>query len=203
VPVPFPRKLDAYRAGDTRVQREFLADVEPVLRGMVRRSMGRDLRAMEESVDISQTLLLALHMRLERGQVEFEDESDLRAYLHAMVRHKLANRSAKAKAEKRGGGKQPASLDAAPRQGDEGPRPAPAEDLTASVVMQVTEMQERIKAELSDEERRIFEGRLEGRSFAEIADATGSTPDAVRMAWSRARKRLLKRGLLQGWRQIG
>ena len=61
----------------------------------------------------------------------------------------------------------------------------------------VAEIRARISAELSDEEQAILKGRLEGRTNKEIAEKMGKSPDAVRMAWNRARENLVAKGVLE------
>ena len=187
--------LTTYGTKDTDSQQEFLEAVQPLILKYVQQSMGMKLRALEESVDISQSLLLGFHMRMVSGEVRLENEAALKAYLRAMVRNKLAKRSAAMNAVKRGGGSQPLSLDAA--IDDEASLPMPVDNLTASVVAHVKETKERIDSEIGEEEQFILEGRLMGRTDREIAEDLGKTPDAVRMIWSRSRERLIGRGILR------
>ena len=184
--------MQAYREGDATAQEELLADVERILQSYVHHSMGDQLKSLEESTDLSQSLLFGFHMALSKGKVELENEGALRAYLRTMVRNKLANQSDAMKAAKRGKGKLPASLD------DEQRLNPPVDNITASVTFRLAEMQERIRQELSPDEEAILEGRLVGRSYPEIAQDLGKSPDAVRVMWGRARERLRKRGLIPG-----
>ena len=187
--------LTAYCTEGTDAQQEFLEAVQPLILKYVQQAMGAKLRTLEESVDISQSLLLGIHMRMASGEMRLENEGALKAYLRAMVRNKLAKRASAMNAIKRGGGSQPMSLDAA--IDDEASLPLPTDDLTASVVARVKETKERIDGEMSEEERFILEGRLMGRTDREIGEDLGKTPDAVRMIWSRSRKRLVGRGILR------
>ncbi len=182
--------MQAYREGDATAQEELLADVEPILQRYVHHSMGAQLKSLEESIDLSQSLLLGFHMALLKGKVELENEGALRAYLRTMVRNKLANQGDAMKAAKRGKGKRPASLDAELRLNP------PTHNITASVRFRVTEMQDRIRQELGPDEEAILEGRLLGRSYPEIARDLGKSADAVRVMWGRARERLRERGLI-------
>jgi DNA-directed RNA polymerase specialized sigma24 family protein len=152
--------------------------------------MGKKLRSMEESTDLCQSVLLAFHLRAEAGKLEMDDEAKIRAYLRGMLRNKLANRADILKAAKRGGGERPAPLE------DSGGRPidVPAYDPTASVLASVAEMKLRLERHLDRDEMAILEGRLAGRTNAEIAAELGTTADAVRMKWNRARERLVRAG---------
>jgi DNA-directed RNA polymerase specialized sigma24 family protein len=98
------------------------------------------------------------------------------------------------KAAKRGGGVRPVPIAAE----DEGPDiPLPALDPTASMVAGTAEARLRIERELGPEERAILAGLLAGRNYREIAEKLGKTPDGVRMAWNRAREKLVRRGVIE------
>ena len=120
--------LDAYRGGDPQAQDRLLKAVEPMLLRYVQRDMGAQARSMEQSVDLSQSLLLAFHIALSQGKAEMRDEAGLRAYLRTMVRNKLANRADRNKAAKRGSGERPLSIDS--DQDEEVKLQIPAENLT-------------------------------------------------------------------------
>ena len=193
-----PDRLRAYRAGDPEVSDEVLGHVEGLLQRYVRGEMGPKLRSLEESVDLTQSLLLAFHMAASDGKIGAGDEPGLRAYLKSMVRHKIANRADRIGAQKRGGGRLPASLDS--NFDDEASLPLPADNLTASVVFRVKETRQRIEEHSSEEERVILEGRLLGRTDREIAAELGKSPDAVRMIWQRARARMVQQKILRDLR---
>jgi len=191
-----PDQLRAYRAGDSQARDEVLGQVEGLLRHYVRGEMGAKLRSLEESIDLTQSLMLAFHMAASDGKIGVSNEPGLRAYLKSMVRHKIANRADMFSAQKRGGGKLPTSL-TRDHLDDEASLPLPADDLTASVVFRVKETRERIEEHSSEEERTILEGRLLGRTDREIADDLGKSPDAVRMIWQRARARMVQQKILR------
>jgi len=187
--------IDAYRRGEKGAPLELLVAAEPLLRRYVQTSMGDKLRSLEESIDVSQSLMLAFHVQVSAHKVEFENENALKGYLRTMVRHKLANRADAMSAAKRGGGAIPASLD------DEASLPLPTNDLTASIVARVSETKSQIDEELDEEEQAILEGRLMGLTNREIADRLGKTADAVRMVWNRSRSRLVQRQILRDPRE--
>jgi len=187
--------LDAYRAGDLAAQDRLLKAVEPMLLRYVQRDMGAQARSLEQSVDLSQSLLLAFHIALSQGKAEMTNEAGLRSYLRTMVKNKLANRSDRNKAAKRGGGERPLSIDRGDE--DEVRLQVPAENLTASMFVRVSEMRHRMRMVLTPEEESVLEGRLRGLSYIEIANDLGKTPDGVRMLWKRARDRLVERGIIE------
>jgi len=195
---PTPRTISellaAYRAGDEDARDELLARLEKELRGITRGLLGRQIRNERESVDICQSLLLAFHLRAADGRVEIENEAAFRGYLRSMIRHKLANLSDRIRAAKRGGGARPLSL--TPDADEEDAVELPSVDPAASVVARTEELRRGLAESLSTEELAILEGRLAGKTNAEIADALEKSPDAIRMSWNRARKKLIERGLV-------
>jgi len=189
--------MSRYRDGDETAQHELLTRLETELRGLVRALMGNQIRSERESVDVCQSLMLAFHMRAAEGKVELENEKAMRAYLRSMIRHKMANLSDRIRTAKRGGGTQPISIEANQADPEQGAGiQLPAFDPSASMVAGTAELRLRLEAALTAEELSILEGRLSGRSNQEIADEIGKTADGVRMAWNRAREKLVSRGLL-------
>ena len=178
----------AYRQGDANARQELMAQVEALLEQFVHGAMGTKLRTLEESIDLSQSVMLAFHLGAVAGKIDLDGEQALKGYLHAMVQHKLANRSDKLKAAKRGGGEQPLTAEAGAA--------VEASDLSASRTAHLDETKTRIQAVLNAEELEIFEGRMLGRTNREIGEDLDKTADAVRMIWNRARERLLNKGIL-------
>ena len=158
---------------------------------MVRGEMGRALRTLEESMDLTQSVMLGFHIRAAAGKVTLTDRRALEHYLRAMVKNKMANRGARLKTLKRGGGLAPDPLSGSDLE-------VPAADLSASTVLRVKEIKRRLQNALSAEEMVILEGRLTGRTHEEIGqDLGGKSAAAVRMAWTRARERLVRIGLVE------
>ena len=120
------------------------------------------------------------------------DQAAMAAYLRTMIRHKLANLSDRVRALKRGGGAKDLGIDE-----EEGIQ-LPALDPTASMVAGTAEMRRKIEEALSPEERAILEGRLAGRTNADIGERIGKSADAVRMVWNRARVKLERIGIRPG-----
>ncbi|MHC4959336.1 MAG: RNA polymerase sigma factor [Planctomycetota bacterium] len=186
--------INAYRDGDTEAQEKLLEQVQPMVRRLVRSAMGGYLRTIEESVDLSQSLLLAFHMQIAGGRAVFDNEAALRGYLRRMVSHKMASRARSSRAQKRGGGVAPTSFNGR----EEIILPRAVDNTTPSAVFHVKEMRTALDNELDEEERFILEGRLLGRTFGEIATDLDKTPDAVRMIWNRSRDRMVERGIVRG-----
>jgi RNA polymerase sigma factor (sigma-70 family) len=185
---PLPELIEAYKTGDATAQTELLEKLETQLRGLVRALLGKQIRTERESMDVCQSLLLAFHLQAKQGKVKIDSEDALRAYLRAMIRHKLANLSDRIRTAKRGGGKAPASAE---------DLALPSFDPSASMVAGTAEMRAKLEQVLEKDELAILEGRLAGRTNKEVANDLGKTPDAVRMTWNRAREKLVQRGILE------
>lgn len=180
--------LEGYRKGDAAAQTELLTRLEAQLRMLVRALVGKQIRTERESMDVCQSLLLAFHLQAEAGKVAFENEEAFKGYLRTMIRHKLANLSDRIKTAKRGGGAVAVPQDELQ---------LPAFDPSASMVAGTAELRQKMEGALGEEERAILEGLLSGRGYAEIAGELGKSPDAVRMAWKRARECLIAQGVLK------
>lgn len=182
--------LDAYYEGDDSAREEVLARIERLLLPVVRSLMSSRLRVERDSMDVCQSLLLDFHARAESGSLDLETEKALGGYIRAMVRNKLANLSDRMGATRRGG-----NTKAVPLEGAALPA-APAWS-SPSVLVYAAEIHQRIAEELSEEEWRILQGRLAGRTNREIAAELDKSPDAVRMVWNRTRERLIREGWLE------
>lgn len=180
--------LEGYRRGDPEAQTELLTRLEAQLRMLVRALVGKQIRTERESQDICQSLLLAFHLQAGAGKVAFENEEAFKGYLRTMIRHKLANLADRIKTTKRGGG-----AAAVPQEELQ----LPAFDPSASMVAGTAELRQKMEGALGEEERAILEGLLAGRGYAEIAGELDKSPDAIRMAWNRARDRLVAQGVLK------
>lgn len=193
-PSSFSKLLQAYERGDPEARQRVMKRAAALSKSFASQAMGRGLRSIEESIDIAQSVMLAFHVGAAAGEVELPSDQALKGYLRGMVRNKLANRSDKMKAAKRGGGQKLASLEDLEDASDTVPRKGPIS--TASTIVRAEELKSRIEAALSDEERTVFEGRLQGQTNAEIAQQLGKNGDAVRMIWNRARERVIRLGLV-------
>ena len=183
--------MAAYRECDAEAEGQLLERMEGLLRGTVRKLMGRGIRFDRESMDVCQSVLLAFHLQARDGKIDFENEAALAGFLRTMVRHKMANLSDHMRALKRGGGAKGVDIDGDGFQ-------LPALDPSASMVAGTAEIRKKIEATLGPEERAILEGRLAGRTNKEIGEKLGKSADAVRMIWNRAREKLADSGYRPG-----
>ena len=158
--------------------------------------------ASGEAEDVLQEFFAML---IERSVIAAADPARgrFRAFLLAALRHFLANQRDKARAQKRGGGMQIISLDIA--GAEDRYRQEPTHDLTAERLFDrrwAVQLLDRALGQLQeqyarDEKSALFEALKPmltaadepGESYARIAALMGMTPDAVKTAAHRLRRR--------------
>ncbi len=161
------------RQGDPQAVRELLRQHEPFLRAMIHlRLIDGRLRRTVDTMDIFQTLLKDfLDLTRERSaHPPPEASADVRAFLAAAIHHKILTRLRK---ERRNAGSlpdgwQPLSPESPARQ---------AED---------QDYQQAIRDRLPEPARRLFELKMQGFTWPEIAAQVGGRADALRMRLRRA-----------------
>ena len=159
------------RGGDSEAYRRLLGLVAVWLRPIVRRGLATAGRGPEESEDIVQETLLALHLKRDT----WDAAQPLEPWLRAIARYKLVDHL-----RRRG---LHGTLDLADfsdsLQAATPADPAPAID------------SRRLLATLPERQRRIVEAiSIEGRRSAEVARALGMSEGAVRVALHRALRAL-------------
>jgi RNA polymerase sigma-70 factor (ECF subfamily) len=157
------------RAGDEEAYRRLLGLVATWLRGVVRRGLVRAGRGVEDSEDIVQETLLAMHLKRD----SWDPAQPLEPWLHAIARHKLVDHL------RRRGYRDHVDIDdhaetlAAPQHGEEGDV-ADARQLLTS---------------LPKRQRAIVEAiSIEGHSARDVGQRLGMTEGSVRVTLHRALK---------------
>lgn len=159
------------RRGDDEAYRRLLVRVAVWLRTVVRRGLARTGRGMEESEDIVQETLLAMHLKRDT----WDEARPIEPWLRAIARHKLADHL------RRRGFRDHVDID------DWSNAPELAVDAEAPAVVD----SQRLLASLPERQRAIVRGiSLEGRSAADVASRLGMSEGAVRVALHRALKAL-------------
>jgi RNA polymerase sigma-70 factor (ECF subfamily) len=179
----FAQFIGRIRAGDEKAAAELVKRFEPVIRMEVRLGM-RDpsLNRLFDSMDICQSVLGSFFVRAASGQYDLDKPEHLVKLLVQMARNKLASQARQYYRERRDvrrmseetGGK----LDTVAN----GPSP--------SQLVSGRELLEKMREQLSEEERRLVNWRSQGRSWAEIAAEIGGTPNARCQQLSRAVERV-------------
>jgi DNA-directed RNA polymerase specialized sigma24 family protein len=170
MPTPELNKfLGVLRAGDRQEVEELLGDLDPFLRRIIRlRLIDGRLRHVLDTADIFQSLLKDF---LSQEHPPVETSAGLRAYLAAAVHHKIHT---KARKERRHAGSLPEACEPV---SPEPPAGRHVEDHDFS---------QAIRARLSGEKRLLFDLKLQGLTWTDIAAKRGGTPDAARMLLGRA-----------------
>ncbi len=182
----FAEFLSLVRAGDQRAAEELVRRYEPVVRREVRLHMEDSrLGRLFDSVDVSQSVLGSFFVRAMAGQFELEEPQHLAALLVKMARNKIASKARwqfREKRESRRVEQLPEVLETIATNEDRPSQIASAHELIA-----------RCCEALSDEERQIAELRGQAKSWQEVADILGDTPDSRRMQLNRAIERVSKK----------
>jgi RNA polymerase sigma-70 factor (ECF subfamily) len=172
--------LARVRQGDEAAAAAIVREYEPQIRAEARTRLAQaQLGHLVDSVDISQSVMKSFFVRATLGVWEIEHPGQIVKLLLAMCHNKLAEQIRWHHAQRRDvlrrewlGTQQLASI--------AGHEP-PADDVAI-----LSELQEQVSQRLSQRERLLAAARADGRTWREIADDTGDSPDAVRMQFSRA-----------------
>lgn len=163
----FQRLIAAIRAGDRQTADELVRKVEPYLRAAIHlRLTDSKLRRVLDSLDICQSVLLALFANGGSGWTGRETTEHIRRKLLTMAINKLRT---KARHERRNHGSLPDDWECL----DSAPPP--------SQVVGDLEMKSLIWERLSTAERWLFDqNKVMGRTWKEIAGDTDVLPAALR-----------------------
>jgi RNA polymerase sigma-70 factor (ECF subfamily) len=89
---PLDLLLERLREGDARAVEQIVADYEPYLRMLVRRSLPVPLRAKFDSLDVVQSVWVQVLRALREGAWEVTDRDRLRGLLVTVARRRLVSR---------------------------------------------------------------------------------------------------------------
>jgi RNA polymerase sigma-70 factor (ECF subfamily) len=172
------------RAGDPDAAARLVRDYEPEIRRTIRVRLGdAHMRRTLDSMDICQSVLANLFVRLAHGQFDLEDPTDLLKLLVRMARNKLVEKVRREHAERRGGGHAAAgNADMLAEVADDAAAP--------SQVVADRELVIEVRRRLSAEERELAELRGQGLGWGEIAAARGDSPERLRKKLERALDRV-------------
>jgi RNA polymerase sigma-70 factor (ECF subfamily) len=167
---PIDVLLERLGQGDVAAAEQVVADYEPYLRALVRRSLPEPLRAKFDSIDVIQSVWVHVLHAVRAGAWQVVDRARLRALLVTVARRRLVSRYRQHRAaverEQPGG----ADLAGLPAPGQ--PRP--------SEVAQADELWERMLALCPPEHHELLRLRRQGLLLNEIASRTGMHEGSVR-----------------------
>lgn len=175
--------LQRVRAGDEDAAAELLRRYEPVIRVYVRRRLNDpSLHSIFDSVDICQSVLTSFFVRARLGQFDLDQPEQLLGLLVAMARNKLAMRSREQHRQRRDARRRVANSEEVLQECGAGRSPA---SLVAG-----RDLLQAVRDRLTEEERRLADLRLEGRTWPEIAALVGGEAQARRRQLDRALDRV-------------
>jgi RNA polymerase sigma-70 factor (ECF subfamily) len=179
----FAQFIGRIRAGDEEAAAELVKRFEPVIRMEVRMGM-RDpnLNRLFDSMDICQSVLGSFFVRAASGQYDLDKPDHLVQLLVQMARNKLASQARQYYRERRD----------IRRMSEEtgGKLDTIADGSSPSQIVSGRELLEKMREQLSEEERRLVHWRSQGRSWAEIAAEIGGSPNARCQQLARALDRV-------------
>jgi RNA polymerase sigma-70 factor (ECF subfamily) len=175
----FRALIGRVRAGDPRAAAELVRQYEPAIRLAVRvRLTAPGLRRLLDSTDVCQSILADFFVRAASGQFELDRPEQLLSLLATMARNKVKNLARHQQMQCRDHRRLQPGLPDDGALADPGPSP--------SQVVAGAELLQAFRSRLSPAERQLADQRAAGRSWKEIAEAVGGSPDALRMQLSRA-----------------
>jgi len=180
------------RAGDDAAAEELVRLFEPVIRREVRVRIEDDrLNRAFDSVDVCQSVLASFFVRAASGDYDLERPEQLVGLLVTMARNKLASK-ARQEHRLRRDNRRLATTDPADLDELRDPQPSPSD------VLSRRELLERVRASLTEEERKIADLRSQGLAWKEVAEQMGGNEQARRMQFSRGMERVSREFGLEG-----
>jgi RNA polymerase sigma-70 factor (ECF subfamily) len=174
------------RAGDSQAARELVRSYEGAIRLQVRvRLTQPDLRRLLDSMDIVQLVWASFFPRAAVGEFELEDPKKLLNLLITLAHNKLLDQAKNLRRKRRGHGRVVAGIPTASELAD--PRPGPEQ--TADERDFIREF----RSHLSRPEQSLWDQRLQGRSWVELAAERGTDPDVLRIQFHRALERVARK----------
>ncbi|MCA9218093.1 MAG: sigma-70 family RNA polymerase sigma factor [Planctomycetales bacterium] len=186
----FGALIDLVARGDLEAQDRLCRQYEPKLRIVARVLLGPALRPHLDTMDLVQSVHRSLLVGLRDQKFDVSSPEKLVGLASTIVRRKIARKWRRHRRQQRIGG-------AARESGSL----ADAINLLSSPdggpeeVAQYKDQVEHLCNSLTETERRMLDMRLEGYTSAEVADALGIHAVALRVRWTRLRKRLDEAGV--------
>lgn len=171
------------RAGDEVAATELVRRFEPLIRREVRMRIGdRRLNRAFDSLDVSQSVLACFFSRAASGEYELNQPDQLARLLLTMARNRVISRTRSERRLVRDVRR--LAVDPALLEQVMDPRPSPSQ-----IVARKDEL-DALRSWLTKEEWQIFELRVSGFSWEEVAAQLGGNAQARRMRLSRGLDRV-------------
>ena len=176
--VPFDELLRRLRRADEEAWAEVVGRYGAEVRRVIRSRLGASLRPVVDSADVWQSVLASFFVRLNLGQFDLDTPEQLVTLLTRMARNKVVTQGRKLQAVRRDARR----VEAGSAEMNELAAPGPAPSATVAR----RELLQKVRGQLSAEERRLADLKSEGYGWQEIATAVGGAPNALRMQLARA-----------------
>lgn len=173
------------RSGEANALEALVARHYDRVLAIVRKRLGADLRRFHESGDIVQEAMVQAVRSFER--YELEDEDAFLRWISGVVENRIRDLAKLQRAQRRGGGgvHRLGSIDL-----DQPDDVTPSNGSGPSTLAERRDDDSRVREALSkldERTRKLVEGRIDGRSWADIATELGfPSESAARMAYGRA-----------------
>lgn len=175
----FEEQVRLLRSGDNEAIGVFVEKYEPYIRRTIRFRLHRsELQPAADSVDVCQSVLGSVLLRLVAGEYELHNENDLRNLLLAVANKKFLMLARHESAGKRDRGRTKYLSDMPERAQTQ------AHDPSQPLICQ--ELLAQIAARLSPHESKLLRLRRKGFSWSEIARQLEDDPTVLRQRLSRA-----------------
>ena len=189
----FAATLALARQGDRVAIARLVEQYEPKVRVVARVLLGRALRPHLDSVDLVQSVHRSLMIALRTRDYDLSGPEQIVALAITMARRKAARHWRRVQRQQRLSG----------AAGDSSHLPQLLASLSDSrdpaAEAQFNDQLERLCENLDAVERRMLEMRLQGYTSPEVARELGIHAVAVRVRWTRLRKRLQTSGIVADW----
>jgi RNA polymerase sigma factor (sigma-70 family) len=174
----FTELIDRVSNGDQQAASQLVQEFEPVVRRELRFRL-RDSRARVEleSMDISQSVLSNLFVRMATREYDLREPEELIRLLITMTRNKIAQKLRDNHRQRRDSRRTVTGVENVPLESS---APSP------SGVLAGKELLQHVQQNLNGEERQLVELRCQGLSWEEIASSLGGSAGARRKQMARA-----------------
>jgi DNA-directed RNA polymerase specialized sigma24 family protein len=174
------------QAGDPQAALEIVRNYEWAIRLQVRvRLTQPDLRRLLDSMDIVQRVWASFFPRVVAGQYEVDDPKKLLNLLITLAHNKLLDEAKNLRRKRRSNSQAPGGIYAQNEPVD--PHPGPVQ------VVEEREFVQQFREHLSAHDQSIWDQRLQGRTWSEIAAQRNTDPDVLRIHFNRAVERIVRR----------
>jgi len=183
----FAEFLRRIRRGDEQAAIELVQRYGSLIRREIRLGIrNRRLNRAFDSVDVCQSVLASFFVRAATGQYDLESPEQMAKLLMSMARNKLASLARREQRLRRDMRRIVSTQDEVLEQ------VVDTEGSPSEIVLQ-RELIDRMRSELTDDERRIADLRVEGMDWNEVAERLGGSAQARRMQLARGIERAAER----------